>query len=324
MKCYKCGNELDYFNKTTLSCPFCHSQYTVSEKVAENQKNLQGKTLSTEKDRPNCSVFENTQTVELPKKLNNQVNNSSENDFVKVLEDQVKSLEEEIKAQEENLKSQSSKSDEKKKKDKKKEKKSEPSNKKIKDDTNKNNSAENKKGKKQVEVENKPKEIKKPFPPFIVLLNTFLMFVPICFLPFISIVKESYNLEKIEEDCSIFLYKNCTLDMFEKLFGEYFFLPLIAVILTLVILTLCVVGILQYLNKSKNLFILYELILALSLLLLVSYFVCYFSLPNEIYSTYKLNLISYVYFQPLFSLISLLVLKKSESTYKKLVNEIRK
>ena len=328
MKCYKCGNELEYFNNTTLTCPFCHSHYTVSEKVAEKQKNLnaQEKTTSVENNRPNCSVYENSQVKQEQKNNQSQQNTQDLEQTITKLENEIKKLNETL--NNDNLDNNKNLDNEKNSKDKKKKTKKEDSNlddkekdnnkskedSKKKDDSKKENKKEKDKNK-----ENQPniKVVKKSFSPFIIFLNTILISISIFLLPYLSIIKESYLDGKIEEDFSIFLYKNCTLDTFEILFQEYFYLPLIGVGLTLLILTLCIVGILQYLGKNNKLFILYEFMLSISLLLIVSYFVCYFSLPNEIYSAYKLSMISYTYFPAFLSLINLLVLKKVDSKTKK-------
>lgn len=284
MKCFRCGNILDYYNKTTLVCPFCNSLYNVSESTAENQKRTQEKSVFYEKDRPNCNVVEtqdNTKQIdeeafnlEIQLPLNVEQETTVENKESSIKKEKtLKSKKNKKNIQEEN------------------------------NNLNGNNTALDGKKEKKDKASNEKTKNEKSFPPSIVFIFNLLMFLPIIFLPFIGVLKNNYS--DGVKDISIYIFNKFNVSLFKELFSNYYILVYIGLILTIIIMTLLVLGIILYFCK-KGLYVLYTLILILSLTNVILYFISIFTIPTGIQDPYTVNFISYIYFIPILSFINLI------------------
>ena len=146
---------------------------------------------------------------------------------------------------------------------------------------------------------------------FFVLVTNILMFIPIFLLPFIDIKKTVYEGSLSIIDYSVYLYKKSSIA--EEVFADSGYLIITALVVTIITILMLTLGFFIYRFSYENLYYVYGIIALLSLINIICYIVCYFSVPSQIGSPYTVSLVSYIYFCPVLSLINFVILKKSNN-----------
>ena len=288
MKCYKCGNELNYLNDKTLICPYCLSLYNATKDFADNQQNLQSSSNDSEKFRPMCNVVETNKN-----EINKSTHSLDSYNYDNILFSKTPSTD-------------NKKSDDKIFNDNI-----------IQDTFNNDNNNKNKKQKKvkkeKINLSNSgntilsknAKNITKDKLPLIIFFLNFISLISIFCLPFLYVTKEYY---KNSELVSVYLYRNLNINLMKELFSNYYFICYVAIILSIVCSILILICFFLFFNSNKNILQVNNFILILSLIIFVCFLICYFNVPTKLGSPFYLKFISFSIILPITSILQIIIL----------------